>query len=264
VEFIDDYRFLVSLKSLRDDLPCIVLMDTEKDAGGAPVQTSFQLPTHFCGIQHLPLSLERGMHKPSSAEWLAPFHRDRAQRIAALPMICRSGYLVFPVEALLRLSEGYEGCEIRWDEWKMHVIIPFIPEPEYVQGWVSGCRLFSMNFGGGTKVDVYDFSIRGRSKYLTEHANADLGGVGYLASTGASARIPWAANELFDINGGHDSVAFLRVSIPLFSCTVRLMMFRRLISLQRITPMGRKTCCTYGHFDGPIDFMFVVTSRPPY
>jgi len=195
-------------------------MDTGDDAGGAPVQTLFQLPT---GFRYLSLSLERGVHKPSSAECLAPFYRDRTQRIVALSMHT-SGYLIFTVEALLRLAEGREGCEIGWDEWKMHTIIPFVPEPVLTQVWVLGCRLFCMNFAGRGKVGMhmYDFSIRGRAKYLTKRVNTDLGGVGYLASAGTNVRLPWNVRDLFEISGGHDSIAFFHVSILRFSCTVRL------------------------------------------
>ena len=189
-------------------------MDTERDAGGAPVQTTFRLPPCFHGLE-LSLLLERGTHQPSSAECLAPFHQDRTQRIAALPMPHSRSYIVFPVEALLRLADGREGCEIGWDEWKEYMAIPSILKTNLVEVCVSGCRLFCIT--GGRRMEVYDFSMGGRAKYLSEQTDADLGGVRYLAPTGAVGKFPW---ELFDVDSGHDGVAFLDVSIPL-SCAMR-------------------------------------------
>ena len=199
-------------------------MDTEKDVGGAPVQTSFQFPTNFRDFEHPTLLIERGMYKPPSAECLAPFHQDHTQQIVVWFITHPSGYLVFPVEALLRLAEGREGYKpIGWDEWKIHVVTPSIPDPDIVRVWVSGCRLFCINSivhdEVEVEVEVYDFSLQGRAKYVTEHANADLGGVRHLVSTGTCVRPPW---NFFDIDGGHDSVLFFCVSVLLFSCTMRL------------------------------------------
>ena len=188
------------------------------------MQTSFQFPVHFRGFGRPFLLLEQGMHKPSSSECLAPFYQDHTQRIAALSMTHPSDNLFFRVEALLKLAEGREGCEIGWDEWKMHVVIPSLPDPDLVRAWVSGCRLFYINLAatGKAAVEVYDFSMRGRAKYLREQANANLGGVRYLVSTGTNARLPWETYKVFDMRGGHDSVVFSRVRILLFSCTMGL------------------------------------------
>ena len=153
-----------------------------------------------------------------------PFHQDHTQRIAVLFTLYPRGHLVFPVEALLRLAEGREGCKIGWDEWKIHAVIPSIPGPDLVQVWVSGCRLFCINLAvtGKVEVEACDFSIQGRAKYLTEQANEDLGGVRCLVSIGTNVQLPWETDEIFDINGGHDSAVFFRVSVLLFSCTMRL------------------------------------------
>ena len=165
------------------------------------------------------------MYEPSSAECLAPFHQDHTQRIAVLSMPQRACYLVFPVEALSRLAEGHEGSEIEWDEWKIHVVIPSIPGPDPIDFCVSACRLFSITLLGnlGVEVEVYDFSLQGRAKYLSEQANANLGGVkSSLASTGTKARLPWGNDEFLQMVNGHDSIVLFRVSVLIFSCAMRL------------------------------------------
>ena len=224
VDFFDDYRLLAILES-----PCIVLMDTENAAGGAPVQTLFHLPPHFGDFEYPPLLLEQGAYKPPPAESLAPFHQDPAQWIVALSMPDHPGYLVLPVEALLKLAEDREGCEIGWDEWKHHVVIPSIRQQDLDEIWVSGCRLFSVtsavpseDVGSDVRMEVYDFSIQGRAKYLTERVNADLGGVRYMAPTGANLQLPWEIVDLRNVNGGQDSIVFVHVRILLSFLTTRL------------------------------------------
>ena len=220
LEFIDDYRLLVNLGSSKDDLPCIMLVDTEKNVEGAPVQTSFHLPEYYRRFQHPFLLLERGMHKPSPAECLAPFYQDRTQRIVVLS--APYGYLVFPVEPLLRLAEDREGCKIGWDEWLPDVTVT-ISNPRFdLNLVVSGCRLFCMASARPNvdiEVEMYDFSMQGRTKYLREMFNTDSR---YLASTGTNAGFPFHADSLVSVSGGHDSVAFYEASVPLFSCAMRL------------------------------------------
>ena len=222
-EFVGDYQLLVILESKDHFLLSVVFMDTEKNTGGAPVKTSFHLPDYFRGFRHPFLLLERGMHKPSSAECLAPFHHDHTQRIAAVSAPKPYGYLVFPVEALLRLVKDREGCKIGWDEWKVYVMVATCaPGSGFV---VSGCRLFCMTSSTPTldaEVEMYDFSMGGRAKYLSEQVDADLGGVRCLASMGTKARFPCRVDELFNVSGSHDSVVFYEVSILLSCCTTRL------------------------------------------
>ena len=153
-----------------DDLPCIVLVDTEKNTGRAPVKTLFHLPNYYW---YPFLFLERGMHKPSPAECLAPFYQDCTQRIAALSKPNR-GYLVFPVESLLRVAEDRGGCKIGWDEWKAHVVATTSHPGLCV---VSGCRLFCITSAGpNLDMEMHDFSRQGRAKYLSEQVNTDMGG----------------------------------------------------------------------------------------
>jgi len=161
--------------------------------GGVPAQTSFQLSSCLRDTGYPSLLSERGVHKPSPAEHLAPFYRDTAQRIATLTISDLPRYLVFPVEALVRLAEGREGCEIGWGEWKKHVVIPSIHKPDHHTIWVSGCRLFYVTcpgYGLDAIMKVYDFSKKGRVEYLGKLASSNLGGLRYLKSTGTSVQLP--------------------------------------------------------------------------
>jgi hypothetical protein len=227
VEFIDDYRLLVALGSSKDDLLCVALMNTKKDTGGVPAQTSFQFPPYLYYPGYPPLLLERGVHKPSSAERLAPFHQDPTQRITALAVPFSPEYLLFSVESLVRLSEGREGCEIGWDEWKEYTAMPSIRQSHLVGAWVSGCRFFcitSPGHGPDARMEVYNFNKKGRMEYLSEEFHPDLDGVRFLSSAGANAQLPWNVEESIDIfmNFGHENVIFFRVSLLYSSLATRL------------------------------------------
>ena len=221
VEFIDDHRLLVGFGSPKGSPPSVVLMDTQNNLGGVPMQTFFHLPSYLGDSRYRELLFEPGAHNPSSAEYLAPFLQDRTQRIAVLSLY-PLGYLVFPVETLLSLSEGHEGRKIGWDEWKIHAAIASVPQAFFTQVWVSGCRLFCLSSAGITTLEVYDFSMRGRVKYLSEKPDVDLGGVRHLASTGTNWHIPWVFGGAVTMNGGHNSIMFFHVSVLLISCTIGL------------------------------------------
>jgi hypothetical protein len=221
-EFIDDYRLLVALRSSKDDPQSVVLMNTEKDMGGVPAQTSFEL-SPYLDDYYPSLLLERGAYKPPSSERLAPFHQDPTQRIAALTYF--SGHLVFSVETLVRLSEGREGCEIGWDEWKKHVVIPSIRQSDFPSTWVSGCRFFRITSAGHpsvSRMEVYDFSKKGRVEHLSEEDHPDLDGVKCLSFAGANPQLPWDVGRLIYMNGGRDSVVFTHVSVLHLSLATRL------------------------------------------
>lgn len=217
MEFIDDYRLLIGVGRTANTPPSLVLIDTESDEGGTPIQTFFYLPRFY---EDLFFILERGMHKPSPAEYMAPFHQDPTQRIIVLetrfpsPSLC----LVVRAGAFLQLLKDHEGARIRWDEWKHHVVIPLYRRRTIThEVRVSGCRLFSISstdYRTGFQIEVYDFSMQGRKKYLSENEKAcgGLGAMRFLSSTGAGANIPW--DMLPDLYGhsGHDSIAFFHVS----------------------------------------------------
>jgi len=200
--------------------PRIVLVDIEKSVGKAPVQTSFHLPSHVGRNEWLYILLEQGSHEPSPAEYLAPFHRDPTQRIAAVK-VSPFDYLVFRLEELLKLVEGHEGHDIPWDEWNDHVFPPSFSQRTLTppRVWISGSRLFSvtstMEYGPDAQMEVYDFSIQGHAKYL--RANAGAEGLKCLLPTGAVARVPWTFDEIVDADGCHDSIMFFGVSaLPFF------------------------------------------------
>lgn len=214
-EFIDDYRLLICNQPTSDTPPSIKIIDTGKLVEGVPIQTTFHLSPHFGRFGSPSFRLERGVHRPSPAESRAPFHQDPTQRIIALSMPDSFRYPVFRVQALLELLKVREGSEVGWDEWKSSVVIPSIDpnSPERVEAWVSGCRLFyldSLESVQGTRMRVYDFSMQGRAKYLSERANEDLGGVRDLSPTEADGRVPWDIYELFHTRSGHDSIIFSR------------------------------------------------------
>lgn len=221
VEFIDEYRLLACFMSRPRALPSLVVMDTGKDAASPPTQTHFRLPDCLIGAGRLSLLLERGMHKPSPAETLAPFHQDPAQRIITLHAQSTLYYLTFQVGPLLKLLQGREGSEIEWDEWKSRVVIPSI-EKEPFRIWVSGCRLFcigSTHYDQDERMEVYNFSMRGRAKYLSERDHGAFEGVRYLSSTGVKARAP--CEGILIPRSGHDSTVFSYVSVGIFCPLLR-------------------------------------------
>ncbi|KAF9793386.1 hypothetical protein BJ322DRAFT_124956 [Thelephora terrestris] len=173
------------------------------------MQTTFHLFPNYDPVDSPGLLLEAGMHKPSTAETLAPFYQDPIQRIAALYLPTPYRFLVFRVGALLELVESREGSEIGWDEWKGIVVAPSVdPGRTMVRGaWVSGCRLFAVITAASSpdaEIRSFDFSIQGRAKYSSARVNTDLGGVRCLSPTDARARIP--RSDWFYTQSGHDSV----------------------------------------------------------
>ena len=217
MEFIDDYRLLVSLDSTADTPPSLVVMDMEKGAEGVPMQTFFHLSPWFINSETLSHSLEPGMHKRSPEESLAPFHQDPTQRIVVLDSPATVHYLVLRVGALLELLENREGSDIAWDDRKSDVAIAFLKHNRLSQYWVSGCRFFSTT---GIHMEVHDFSVRGRTKYLSEQVNEEFG-VRYLLPTELRVEIEWEL--VHSPQSGHDSIVFRRVGVKTaYSLRVKL------------------------------------------
>jgi hypothetical protein len=192
-EFIDDYRLLITLKPRANGRPSLVLMDTGRAMGGTPIQTTFHFPSHFTISPSL--ISERGMHQPSPAECLAPFHQDPAQRIIVLHLRYELPYLALRVGALLELFKNREGTKVAWDGWKDRVVIPSRPRgiwtPDAVR--VSGCRLiyfWSTDGGSGYEMEVFDSSMRGLAKCSMQWTNRWVGTKTYLPPAGGRVRIP--------------------------------------------------------------------------
>lgn len=182
--------------------------------GGTPKQTVFCLFPEYNSLRPS-FIFQRGAHKPSPAESLAPFHQDPAQRIIVLNMQPRPIYLVVRVEALLELLKDREGTEVGWDEWKNHVAIPsFSPGASAsLTIQVSGCRLFYVYSTASSlcsQMEVYDFSMQGRAKYLSKRKIRGLRTLNHLSSTRAKRKIP--SEDLFDLFIGHESIIFFHVS----------------------------------------------------
>ena len=130
-----------------------------------------------------------------------------------LDMRCSVRYLVVSVGALLELkSRG--RAEIRWDEWKHHVAILRLGGRGRAAAFcVSGCRLlfvFFTQFSGHGQMEMYDFSMWGRARYLSEEVN-QLFGLRYLSST--PGRVPIPQRGLTTLRGGHGSIVFYHVSV---------------------------------------------------
>lgn len=187
--------------------------------GGTPTETVFHLSPH--STSGCPsLLLERGVHKPSPAESLAPFHHDPSQRIVVLHRQPPSHHLVLRIGALLELLGSHEGSEVGWDEWNSHVVAlsTTVGLREHIRVWVSGCRLFSLNSTNpdlGAQMEVHDFSMRGRVNYLSKQDDEGLA-VRYLQSTGVRARVK--LGHVINAHSGHDSIAFFGVSAAALSC----------------------------------------------
>ena len=220
-EFIDDYRLLFVFTPETNAPLCLLLIDTEDDVeGGMPVQTLFHFPSNWITAEPPSLFLERGAHKASSTDDLTPFYQDPTQRIAVLDMFDQLPYLVFPVEALMKLARDHGGREIEWDEWKKHVTFPSHPYNIPIFQWVSGCRFFCfVNGQDVSDVEVYDFSIRGRVLHQSNQTDSHPGMVKPLQATRVTLPIPWSFAVVGD---GRESVVFFQVSELRLSHTARL------------------------------------------
>ena len=179
---------------------------------GPPIQTFFYLPTFLEGVS---FTLELGAHTPYPTESQVPFLHDTAQRIIALDVSSYSCRLVIRVGAFLDLIKGREVTKIRWNEWKHHAVFTSIDvENLTIQAvQVSGCWLFciySTGSGSDFQMEMYDFSMKGRTKHLKRLTSGDLGVVNCLSSTGAKAKIPWDA---LAGRGTHHSIVLFYVSI---------------------------------------------------
>ena len=190
-----------------------MLFDTE-DVGGTPTQTTFHLSPQFGDFGGPWLLLERCVHELSIEESLAPFYPDPAQRVVMLDTHGDIRYLAVSVGALLEFkSRG--GAKIGWDEWKSRVVVPRLEASGHriLDLWVSGCRLFhifSTESSPDGQMQVFDLSVRGLARYLSEEADQSLGGLRYISPTLAQARIPWRFAQSHNVQ---DGILFSRVSL---------------------------------------------------
>lgn len=214
---MDDYRLLVIRKTTKTKSPYLRLVDTGKFVGTTPAQTVLHLSPCFAELNCPDILLGRGAHKPSLVEPLAPFHPDPSQRIAVLHNIHPFFYLVLRVGPLLELLENREGSEIAWDKWKCHAFIPSNLQPgSNVHVCVSGCRMFSLrpeDSGSGVQLEVYDFSVLGRTNYLNGTVHKYLNGVRRLSSTGVRGHL--RTGSIIDVYSGHDTITFNEVSVAI-------------------------------------------------
>ena len=215
-EFLDDYRLLVSLAPTFDTSHSLVLMDIEKFEGGLPEFIHLFLSPTFAYSAHSSLLLERGMHKPSIPESLAPFHPDPSQRILVFRSSPNSPCLVLRVQALLELLAGSDvGSCFSWQMWVGSAIAYAIDLSlwEGLHIWVSGSRLFSLHgnrSGSGPWLEAFDFSVRSHFDHQSRNADKNLT-QGRIASFGQEG-VQIQLDDVLDVYAGHDSIALSEVS----------------------------------------------------
>ena len=197
-----------------------MLLDTGKFIGGIPIHTYFPLSPQFVNPEYPVLLLERGAHKSSVAESLAPFHPDPSQRIVVLRFSSSLPCLVLRVQTLLEFIGSQEGSEITWDLWTSRIVIASINLDLPWGGtciWVSGCRLFFPH-PTDNGIKVQDFSVRGCTKHLNGRVNEGLPEV--AAPSSAMVRTPVHVGYIvLGAHSGHDSVVFLEVSALVQFCS---------------------------------------------
>ena len=210
--FLDDYRLAIKVSRWpSDDMRShLLVLDVEGGALRAPIRTWFHTFESWAWM------MEAGGYKPSLQDVLhAPFYPDPSQRILALSLHPRKGFLVMRVETLLRLAREQAGGEIGWEEWNPYLIEASLGSSlyrsRYVQCWVSGCRLFRVSIlqvARGCSLHVYDFSAHARTKLLQPGDN----GRQVMHPTVTAYRLPWSTIDICDASFGHDSVVFQVVS----------------------------------------------------
>lgn len=103
---------------------------------------------------------------------------------------------------------------IQWEEWKPYLVETFMgvdrqTQVHYPRSWVSGFRLLRFTIAqDGSGLDVYDFSARGRTKFL--RLEGDGRKVMHPSMTGC--RLPCGISDTYDVGFGHDSLVVWTVS----------------------------------------------------
>ena len=215
LEFLDDYRLAIKLSPSPGHSTCsrLLILDVEGGTSRTPIRTWFHGPASSL---RWVCTVEAGGYKPSTQDVLhAPLYPDPSQRILALSLHPREGFLVMRVETLLRLAREQAGGEIGWEEWNPYLIEASLGSSlyrsRYVQCWVSGCRLFRVSIlqvARGCSLHVYDFSAHARTKLLQPGDN----GRQVMHPTVTAYRLPWSTIDICDASFGHDSVVFQVVS----------------------------------------------------
>jgi hypothetical protein len=166
-EFLDDHWLAVKLSSPGSGAPVrLLLLDASLEI---PAQTWFYGST----FSDRTCVVETGGYKPTPEDLLtASFYPDSSQRILTLSLGHQGEFFVIMVETLLRLAREQAGRVIRWEEWEPYLVETFLggerqTQIHYPRSWVSGFRLLRLTITrDGSGLDVYDFSARGRMKFL--------------------------------------------------------------------------------------------------
>ena len=197
--FLDDYRLAIKVSRWPgDDMRShLLVLDVEGGALRAPIRTWFHTFESWAWM------MEAGGYKPSLQDVLhAPFYPDPSQRILALSLHPRKGFLVMRVETLLRLARERAGRGILWEEWNPYLIetpLENVHPEQYVKCWVSGFQLFRVSIlwiTGRCFLDVYDFSADARTRLLRPG-----GGIPRVMHPSVAAyRLPWRAVDIRDLS----------------------------------------------------------------
>lgn len=184
--------------------------------GEIPAHTYLLLSPRLTHTAYHCLLVERGAHKPSLGESLAPFHPDPSQRIFVLCLSPFSPCLVLRVEALFQFLGGDVGSEIAWDVWMSHVVVASIDlDLRGVRVCVSGCRLFSLpptDPRFGVQIEVHDFSAQACAEHSSKIVNGGPTEPWVLVPPRVRKQVQ--LGYTLEVHSSHDSIAFFEVSFP--------------------------------------------------
>jgi hypothetical protein len=207
--FLDDHWLAVRLSGSGSGAPARLLL----------LDASLEIPTQtwFYGsvFSDWTCVVEAGGYKPSTEDLLtAPFYPDSSQCILALSLGFQGKFFVIEVGTLLRLAREQAGRVIQWEKWRPYLVEAFVgvgrrAQVHHPRYWISGFRLLRLTIAqDGSALDVYDFSARGRMKFLW--LEGDGRKVMHPSTTGCC--LPCGSSDTYDVGFGHDSLVVWTVS----------------------------------------------------
>lgn len=192
----------------------------------AVIQTTFQFdPREHTNSKVGGLHFDLGGYEPSREEiLLAPFYLDTSQRLIVVELLGRDDLFVIRAETLLRMARERGGVDLRWEEWRTHVIrVRYEPNICVYNLWVSGVRLFCIHSTTSqprnASMDVYDFSAQGSARYTETTQD---GVVQRFVRPSRTRVLRWVMPDIGFAGSGHDCVVVVMVTaIPCSSGQIR-------------------------------------------